>query len=95
VVPDELHGNKLTLDGEAVEALQPAVVVPGHMAAGTALDSSSIAYTRNYLQRFDAESAKAKNAAELIAAMRTAYPNAGLEVALDIGAKVAKHEMNW
>jgi hypothetical protein len=31
----------------------------------------------------------------LIAAMRKRYPNAGLGVALDIGAKVAKGEMQW
>ncbi len=78
-----------------MQALKPATVVPGHMAAGTALDASSIGYTRNYLQRFDAEAAKAGNAAELIAAMQKAYPQAGLGIALDIGAKVNKGEMTW
>jgi glyoxylase-like metal-dependent hydrolase (beta-lactamase superfamily II) len=80
---------------DEIEALKPATVVPGHMAAGTALDASSIRYTRDYLQRFDLEAAKAKNAAELIEAMRKAYPQAGLGIALDIGAKVAKGEMQW
>ncbi len=37
------------------------------MAAGTALDDSAIAYTRDYLQRFEAELPKARNSAELIA----------------------------
>lgn len=80
---------------DEIEALQPALVVPGHMAPGTALDASAIAYTRSYLQRFDAEAAKASNAAELIAAMQQAYPRAGLGVALEIGAKVNKGEMQW
>jgi hypothetical protein len=80
---------------DEIEALKPATVVPGHMAAGTALDASSVRYTREYLQRFDAEAAKAKNAAELIEAMKKAYPQAGLGIALDIGAKVAKGEMQW
>jgi glyoxylase-like metal-dependent hydrolase (beta-lactamase superfamily II) len=80
---------------DEMQALKPATVVPGHMAAGTALDASSIAYTRDYLQRFDAESAKAKSAAELIEAMKKAYPQAGLGIALDIGAKVNKGEMKW
>jgi glyoxylase-like metal-dependent hydrolase (beta-lactamase superfamily II) len=80
---------------DAMQALKPAVVVPGHMAAGTALDAASIAYTRDYLKRFDAEAAKAKDAAALIAAMKAAYPQAGLDTALDIGAKVNKHEMQW
>jgi len=80
---------------DEIEALKPATVVPGHMAAGTALDASAIRYTRGYLQRFDAEAAKAKTGAELIEAMKKAYPQAGLGIALDIGAKVNKGEMPW
>jgi glyoxylase-like metal-dependent hydrolase (beta-lactamase superfamily II) len=80
---------------DEIEALKPATVVPGHMAAGTALDSGAIRYTRDYLQRFDVEAAKAKTGAELIDAMKKAYPQAGLGMALDIGAKVNKGEMPW
>jgi glyoxylase-like metal-dependent hydrolase (beta-lactamase superfamily II) len=80
---------------DEIEALKPTTVVPGHMAAGTALDGSAIRYTRDYLQRFDVEAAKAKTGAELIDAMKKAYPQAGLGMALDIGAKVNKGEMPW
>lgn len=80
---------------DEIQALKPAVVIPGHMASGTALDGSTIQYTRDYLQRFEIEAAKASNAAELISAMKSAYPQAGLGIALDIGAKVAKGEMKW
>ncbi|KXB31549.1 MBL fold metallo-hydrolase [Dechloromonas denitrificans] len=80
---------------DEIEALQPATVVPGHMAPGTALDSSAIRFTREYLQRFDVEATKAKTAAELIEAMKKAYPQAGPSIALDIGAKVNKGEMQW
>lgn len=80
---------------DEMQALQPALVVPGHMAAGTALDASAIAYTRGYLQRFEAELAKASSGAELVKAMQAAYPQAGLGIALDIGAKVNKGEMKW
>lgn len=80
---------------DEIEALRPATVVPGHMAAGSALDASAIRYTRDYLKRFDAEAAQAKNSAELIEAMKKAYPQAGLGIALDIGAKVRKGEMQW
>jgi hypothetical protein len=76
-------------------ALKPAVVVPGHMQAGTAMDASAIAYTRDYLQRFDAAAAKAGNSGELINAMKQAYPQAGMALSLDIGAKVNKGEMPW
>jgi hypothetical protein len=80
---------------DEMQALKPVTVVPGHMAAGTTLDAGNIAYTRDYLQRFDAEAAKAKNGAELIEAMKKAYSQAGLGIALDIGAKVNKGEMQW
>ncbi len=80
---------------DEIEALNPGTVVPGHMAAGTALDVSAIRYTRDYLQRFDAEAAKAKSSAELIEAMKKAYPQAGLDISLEIGAKVSKGEMQW
>lgn len=80
---------------DEMEALKPAVVVPGHMAPGTAMDASAIAYTRTYLQRFNAELVKAKTAADLIEAMKRAYPQAGMGIALDIGAKVNKGEMQW
>jgi glyoxylase-like metal-dependent hydrolase (beta-lactamase superfamily II) len=78
-----------------IEALKPITVVPGHMTPGTPLDTSTIRYTRDYLQRFETEASKAKNAAELIDAMKKAYPQASEELALDIGAKVNKGEMKW
>ncbi|OYU92840.1 MAG: MBL fold metallo-hydrolase [Burkholderiales bacterium PBB5] len=80
---------------DEMEALQPNTVVPGHMASGSPLDASAIRHTRGYLQRFEAEAAKAPNGAALIDAMTKAYPQAGLGIALDIGAKVNKGEMAW
>lgn len=80
---------------DEIEALKPEMVVPGHMAAGTALDVSNVRYTRNYLQRFENEAVKATNSADLIERMKKAYPQAGLGIALDIGAKVNKGEMQW
>lgn len=80
---------------DELKALQPAMVVPGHMSAGTRLDASAIQYTRDYLLRFETELGRARNAAELIDTMQKAYPQAGLGIALDIGAKVNKGEMKW
>lgn len=76
-------------------ALKPAIVVPGHAAAGAAQDESAIRYTRDYLLRFEQELGRTKDSGELIAAMKKAYPDAGLGIALDIGAKVNKGEMKW
>jgi len=80
---------------DAISALKPKIVVPGHMLPGTAQDASSLAYTRDYLVCFEHELARSKDAAELIEAMKKAYPHAGLGIALDIGAKVNKGEMKW
>lgn len=80
---------------EALEARQPAVVVPGHLDPGAAVDASAIRYTRDYLLAFEEELAKAKGSAALIAAMTQRYPNAGMGVALQVGAKVATGEMKW
>lgn len=82
-----------TLD--AMVARKPAVVVPGHMAPSAAIDASAIRYTRDYLVAFEEELAKATDSAALIAAMTKRYPDAGMGVALQIGAKVAKGEMKW
>jgi len=82
-----------TLD--AMAARKPAVVVAGHMAPAAATDASSIRYTRDYLVAFEEELGKAADSAALIAAMTRRYPNAGMGIALQIGAKVAKGEMKW
>jgi glyoxylase-like metal-dependent hydrolase (beta-lactamase superfamily II) len=79
----------------AMAALQPAIVIPGHMLPGQKQDASLLAYTQSYLTGFESELAKAQNSAALIEAMKTAYPSAGLMVALEIGAKVNKGEMKW
>ena len=80
---------------DEMAALKPAIVVPGHMRPGSAQDASVLADTRAYLARFEAELPKAANAAALIETLKKAYPEAGLGIALEIGAKVNKGEMKW
>ncbi|MGI9218687.1 MAG: MBL fold metallo-hydrolase [Hydrogenophaga sp.] len=76
-------------------ALQPAVVIPGHSLPGQKHDAAQLAWSQAYLARFEQELPKAANSAALIEAMKRAYPEAGLGIALDIGAKVNKVEMKW
>lgn len=78
-----------------IAALQPLRVIPGHSRAGAAQDVTALSWTQNYLARFETELPKAANAAALTATMQQAYPDAGLGIALDIGAKVNKGEMKW
>jgi glyoxylase-like metal-dependent hydrolase (beta-lactamase superfamily II) len=79
----------------AMAALQPAVVIPGHSAPGAKQDASQLAWSQAYLARFEQELPKAADSGALIGAMKKAYPDAGLGIALDIGAKVNKGEMKW
>ncbi|MFC3284483.1 MBL fold metallo-hydrolase [Litchfieldella rifensis] len=78
-----------------IAALNPATVVPGHSLPDLSQDASQLAYTQDYLQRFETELAKADDSAALIEAMQDAYPQAGLGIALEIGAKVNTGEMEW
>jgi len=80
---------------EQINGLHPVTVVPGHFKPGAPLTPAAVGYTRDYLVSFAAETAKAANADALIARMKQLYPQAGLESALDISAKVAKGEMKW
>lgn len=82
-------------DLQALAARNPAVVVPGHMATDAPLGLAAVTYTRDYLLAFEQEAAAAADSATLVAAMTRRYPNAGLPVALQIGAKVVKGEMKW
>lgn len=82
-----------TLD--RIEQLKPAKVIPGHYQAGAPFDLSQVRYTRGYIQAYDAEAAKAKDAAALVAAMEKRYPKAGEKASLELSAKVSKGEMKW
>lgn len=91
--PEERQAWLAQLD--EMSALNPALVVPGHMLPGTPLDSGNIGYTRDYLLKFEANAASSADAAGLIERMKADFPQAGLGIALDIGAKVIKGEMRW
>lgn len=82
-----------TLD--RIEALKPATVIPGHARDAGKVGIEAVQYTRTYLQRFESELDKAPNSGALIDTMKRLYPEAGLGMALDIGAKVNKGEMKW
>lgn len=81
---------------DEMSALKPALVVPGHMRAGTPLDASAIAFTKAYLQTFETALPATKTSADLVNAMKQAYPQVSDgALSLDIGAKVNKGEMKW
>jgi glyoxylase-like metal-dependent hydrolase (beta-lactamase superfamily II) len=84
----------ITLLDEMAE-LDPQLVVPGHRLPGTPADASAITNTREYLTTFEKELADAPDGAALTDALVKRYPDHGMLIAAQIGAKVAKGEMKW
>lgn len=82
-----------TLD--TIAARKPSVVVAGHMTPTAAADASAIKHTKAWLLAFEEELARATDSTALNAAMKARFPGLGMEVAIDIGAKVATGEMQW
>ncbi|KAF1033669.1 MAG: hypothetical protein GAK37_00023 [Pseudomonas sp.] len=78
---------------QRIDALKPVTVIPGHYLGTPSVQS--VAFTTGYIKAFDEETAKAKDAAGLIAAMKQRYPNLADESSLELSAKVAKGEMKW
>lgn len=76
-------------------ALNPEIVVPGHMKAGTELTTATITHTQDYLKTFNEAKTTSSNSAELIEKMMTAYPAPEAPLSLNIGAKVHMGEMKW
>ncbi len=95
--PESRVNWRTTLD--AINVLSPELVVPGHYflnADGSKpFTLASVKFTRDYLDAFEAEAAKAKDSAELIAAMKKFYPDLPGDASLEISAKVIKGEMKW
>lgn len=58
-----------------LEQLDPAIVVAGHKRPGLPDDSSSLAFTRDYILAFNREARAAADSQTLIARMRTLYPD--------------------
>lgn len=80
---------------QRIQALRPQRVIPGHFVPGAAQDLAAVRFTADYIRAFDEETAKAKDAAALVAAMQRRYPRLGGVEALQLSAKVAKGEMRW
>jgi glyoxylase-like metal-dependent hydrolase (beta-lactamase superfamily II) len=60
---------------EALSKLGATRVVAGHKKPGMSDDASSLAYTRRYLTTFESAVNGSKNAAELSARIKAAFPN--------------------
>jgi glyoxylase-like metal-dependent hydrolase (beta-lactamase superfamily II) len=79
----------------SIAALKPVAVVPGHYLGEVPKGLSAVKYTSDYLKAFETEAAMAKDAAALIEALKTRYPQAAEPASLELSAKVIKGEMKW
>jgi glyoxylase-like metal-dependent hydrolase (beta-lactamase superfamily II) len=80
---------------DAIIARNPLVVVPGHMTLDAPMGLNAVEFTKGYLLAIEEELAKADGSEALIAAMTARYPDLGMGVALNVGAKVLTGEMKW
>lgn len=78
-----------------MQALQPELVIPGHMKSGTALNVETIRYSIQYLNDYNTAKKSSKNSEQLIEKMTAQYPDSGFPVGLNLGAKVQMGEMKW
>ncbi|MFA7824857.1 Vmh family MBL fold metallo-hydrolase [Aeromonas dhakensis] len=76
-------------------ALKPERVVPGHFLGTAPKGTEAVTFTRDYVERFEQELAKAKNSGQLIEALKKVYPSLPVDDGLAIGAKVNTGEMKW
>ena len=76
-------------------ALHPSIVVPGHSAPNFPHDLSGVTGSQKYLQVFEQAVTDTTDSTELIETMTARFPDFGLPIALQLGAKVAKGEMTW
>jgi glyoxylase-like metal-dependent hydrolase (beta-lactamase superfamily II) len=78
---------------DEMAALDADLVVPGHRLPDASTDP--IAATREYLVTFERELAATVDGAALTEVFVARYPDHGMLIAAQIGAKVAKGEMSW
>ncbi|MCH1923486.1 Vmh family MBL fold metallo-hydrolase [Shewanella sp. C32] len=82
-------------DIDAMLALQPAKVIPGHFIQTMPSGVAALQFTKDYLQSFEDVLQTANGSAAVIAAMRAKYPNLAGEQSLELSAKVNTGEMKW
>jgi glyoxylase-like metal-dependent hydrolase (beta-lactamase superfamily II) len=80
---------------EDLEAKGADVVIPGHQKPGMAFDSSSFAFTKDYLVATDEELLKQKDVAGFYYAMVKRFPDANLFISNEMNSNVFKGGMSW
>ncbi|MBP4042864.1 MBL fold metallo-hydrolase [Aeromonas sp. SrichE-2G] len=80
---------------DSMLALKPERVIPGHFLGEAPKGTQAVAFTRDYVLRFEQALASTKGSGPLIDALKQAYPSLPVDDGLAIGAKVNTGEMKW
>jgi glyoxylase-like metal-dependent hydrolase (beta-lactamase superfamily II) len=80
---------------DRLEAMNAAVVIPGHQKPGMPFDATSFSFTRDYLIATDEELAKTTDTGGFYYDMVKRFPDANLFISNDMNAGVFKGGMNW
>lgn len=78
-----------------MQSLKPQQVIPGHYLGERPANDEAITFTHRYLQTFEQALESKKGSADVINAMKAAYPGLADESSLELSAKVNTGEMKW
>lgn len=92
--PEQVNQWLKTLD--KLEALEPAVVIPGHSSfPALTLSPSAIGFTRQYINDFFKQLPTAADADGLKTAMERIYPGLPVKICLEYSARILKEKYVW
>lgn len=92
--PEQVNQWLETLD--RLEALEPAVVIPGHSSfPALTLSPSAIGFTRQYINDFFKQLPTAADADGLKTAMERIYPGLPVKICLEYSARILKEKYVW
>lgn len=78
-----------------MQTLNAKNVIPGHYLGARPAGSQAVDFTLNYLKSFEAALAQHKTSAQVITAMKAAWPKLAEPASLELSAKVNTGEMKW
>ncbi|WLO86920.1 Vmh family MBL fold metallo-hydrolase (plasmid) [Pantoea agglomerans] len=78
-----------------MQTLNAKNVIPGHYLGARPAHSQAVDFTLNYLKSFEAALAQHKTSAQVITAMKAAWPKLAEPASLELSAKVNTGEMKW
>lgn len=92
--PEQVNQWLETLD--KLEALEPAVVIPGHSSfPALTLSPSAIGFTRQYINDFFKQLPTSADADGLKTAMERIYPSLPVKICLEYSARILKEKYVW